>query len=192
MAYQLSRDGRRNAWLLLVGAVCIWVFAIWTLQSTLGLSYDPGALSSSLSALWSEGLTVNRTVPALFMLVLMVAAPLTIWNIAMELSSRFSVAENGLRYQSIGIDLTIPWEHISEIRPLDADSDEPSDELLLSTAPTDQIANPLTRFLYAQAYGARVLPIYPGLTERDSLLASIRSKTGLTVTAPAPVSEPTT
>jgi hypothetical protein len=183
--FQLSSEGRRNAWLLLVGALCIWVFAIWTLQSTLGLSYEPGALSTALSALWSEGLTVNRTVPSLFMLVLMVAAPLTMWNITMELASRFTVTTDGLRYQSIAIDITIPWNTITDIRAVDADSDEPSDELLLSEAPTSQISNPLVRFLYAQAYGARVLPIYPGVTDRATLLADIRRLSGVPATPAA-------
>lgn len=178
--YRLSNEGRRNAWLLLVGALCIWVFSIWTLQTTLGLSYEPGAFSTSLSALWSEGLTVNRTVPSIFMLVLMVAAPLTMWNICMELASTFSVTTAGLRYQSIGIDITIPWDTIADIRAVDADSDEPSDELVLSAAPASQIGNPLLRFLYTQAYGARILPVYPGLTERAALLAAIRSNSGVT------------
>ena len=39
--------------------------------------------------------------------------------------------------------------------------------------------NPLVRFLYAQAYGARVLPIYPGVTDRATLLADIRRLSGV-------------
>jgi len=44
---------------------------------------------------------------------------------------------------------------------------------------TGQIRNPLLRFLHAQAYGRKKLPIYAGVTERDQLLAEIRQRAGL-------------
>jgi hypothetical protein len=176
--FQLSRPGRRNAWLMLVGAAVIWIFAIWTLQSTLGISYVPGDVGASLGTMWTEGLTVNRTVPAIFMLVLMVAAPLTMWNLSMELVCRYAVTEQGLQYRASGVDITIPWEGIVEIRTVDGDSDEPSDELVLRDAPSTQIANPIFRLLYSQAYGAKILPVYPGLNERIELMAEIRRRSG--------------
>ena len=176
--FQLSGPGRRNAWLMLVGAGLIWVFAIWTFQSTLGISYVPGDVGASLGTMWSEGLTVNRTVPAIFMLVLMVAAPLTMWNISMELVCQYAVTDQGLRYRATGIDITIPWDGITEIRTVDGDSDEPSDELILRDAPSVQIANPVFRLLYSQAYGARVLPVYPGVSDRIELIAEIRRRSG--------------
>ena len=177
--FQLSRGGRRNAWLMLFGAALIWIFAIWTFQSTLGISYVPGDVGASLGTMWTEGLTVNRTVPAIFMLVLMVAAPLTMWNISMELVCRYVVTEQGLRYRAVGVDITIPWDGIADIRTVDADSEEPSDELVLRVAPTAQIPNPLFRLLYSQAYGAKILPVYPGLNERPELMADIRRRSGI-------------
>lgn len=185
--YQLSREGRRNAWLMLAGAALIWLFAIWTFQSTLGITYVPGDVGASLGTMWAEGLTVNRTVPAIFMLVLMVAAPLTLWNISMELVCRYEIASEGLRYRAVGVDILIPWDGIAEIRSVDADSDEPSDELILSTAPAAQIPNPLYRLLYNQAYGAKVLPVYPGVAERFELMQEIRRRSGNPV-----ISAPTT
>ncbi len=186
--YQLSREGRRNAWLMLFGAALIWLFAIWTFQSTLGITYVPGDVGASLGTMWAEGLTVNRTVPAIFMLVLMVAAPLTLWNISMELVCRYEVTAEGLRYRAVGVDIVIPWDGIAEIRSVDVDSDEPSDELILSTAPAAQIPNPLYRVLYNQAYGAKVLPVYPGVAERAELMEEIRRRSGNPVIT-APISE---
>ena len=46
--YQLSATGRRNVMLLMIGAGLIWVFAIWTFQSTLAISYSPGKILDSL------------------------------------------------------------------------------------------------------------------------------------------------
>ncbi|MFM2309969.1 MAG: hypothetical protein RLY87_2091 [Chloroflexota bacterium] len=182
--FQLSRGGRRNAWLMLVGAALIWIFAIWTFQSTLGISYVPGDVGASLGTMWAEGLTVNRTVPAIFMLVLMVAAPLTMWNISMELICRYAITEQGLRYTAVGVDITIPWDGIADIRTVDADSDEPSDELILRDTPTAQIPNPLFRLLYSQAYGAKVLPVYPGLIDRSELMAEVRRRSGIPAEQP--------
>jgi hypothetical protein len=126
--YQLSATGRRNVMLLMIGAGLIWIFAIWTFQSTLAISYSPGKVLDSLQATLGQGLTVDRTIPALFMLVLMVAAPLTIWNIAMEWVVRYTPTGDGLHYDAFGIRLEIPWSNISDIRAIDTDSDEPSHE----------------------------------------------------------------
>lgn len=134
--------------------------------------------------MWAEGLTVNRTVPAIFMLVLMVAAPLTMWNISMELICRYAITEQGLRYTAVGVDITIPWDGIADIRTVDADSDEPSDELILRDTPTAQIPNPLFRLLYSQAYGAKVLPVYPGLIDRSELMAEVRRRSGIPAEQP--------
>ena len=120
--YQLSATGRRNVMLLMIGAGLIWIFAIWTFQSTLAISYSPGKILDSLQASLGQGLTVDRTVPALFMLVLMVAAPLTIWNIAMEWVVRYTPTGDGLRYEAFGISLLIPWSNVSDIRAIDADA----------------------------------------------------------------------
>ena len=172
--YRISSSGRRTALILLVGALIIWVFAIWTFGSTLGISSNPIAFWGTLRASIEQGLSISQIVPALLMLVLIVATPLVIWNICEELAAAYTPAEDGLRFTALGVRLTVPWAGISAIRRVDEDSDEPMDELILREDYTRQIRNPLLRFLHAQAYGRTKLPIYAGVADRDNLLAAIR------------------
>jgi len=172
--YRISPSGRRTALILLVGALIIWIFAIWTFGSTLGISYNPVAFWGTLRASLEQGLSISQIVPALLMLVLIVATPLVIWNICEELAAAYSPAENGLHFTALGVKLIVPWAGISAIRRVDADSDEPMDELILREDYTSQIRNPLLRFLHGQAYGRTKLPIYAGVAGRDDLLVEIR------------------
>ena len=169
--YRISSSGRRTALILLVGALIIWIFALWTFGSTLGI--NPVAFWSTLRASIEQGLSISQLVPALLMLVLIVATPLVIWNICEELAAAYTPAEDGLRFTALGVHLTVPWDGIGAIRRVDEDSDEPMDELLLREDYTRQIRNPLLRFLHAQAYGRTKLPIYAGVADRDDLLAVI-------------------
>jgi hypothetical protein len=113
------------------------------------------------------------------MLVLIVATPLVVWNILEEWAAAYTLAEDGLRFTSLGVALTYPWAGIDAIRRVDEDSDEPIDELVLREDYTRQIRNPALRFLHAQAYGRTRLPLYAGLEDRDELLAEIRRRAGL-------------
>jgi len=70
---------------LLVAALLIWVFAIWSFASTLRISYHPLRLWPSLQQSLAEGLGVGQVVPALLMLALIVATPLLIWNLLEEM-----------------------------------------------------------------------------------------------------------
>jgi hypothetical protein len=126
-----------------------------------------------------QGLSIGQIVPALLMLVLIVATPLVIWNILEEWAAGYTPTETGLRFTSLGVALIYPWAGIGAIRRVDDDSDEPMDELLLREDYTRQIRNPLLRFLHGQAYGRTKLPIYAGLQGRDELLAEIRQRAGL-------------
>jgi hypothetical protein len=177
--YRISSSGRRTALILLVGALIIWIFAIWTFGSTLGISYNPVAFWSTLRANIEQGLSISQLVPALLMLVLIVATPLVIWNICEELAAAYTPAEDGLRFTALGVKLILPWAGISAIRRVDEDSDEPMDELILREDYTSQIHNPLLRFLHAQAYGRTKLPIYAGVADRDDLLALIHQQAEL-------------
>ena len=178
--YRISPSGRRTALILLVGALIIWVFALWTFGSTLGISYNPVAFWGTLRAAIEQGLSISQLVPALLMLVLIVATPLVIWNICEELSSSYTPAADGLRFSALGVTLDLPWAGISAIRRVDEDSDEPMDELLLREDYSGQIRNPVIRFLHGQAYGRTRMPIYAGVTDRDELLAAIREHAELT------------
>ena len=180
--YRISPSGRRTALILLVGALIIWIFAIWTFGSTLGISYNPAAFWGTLRASIEQGLSISQLVPALLMLVLIVATPLVIWNICEELAAAYSPADDGLHFTALGVKLIVPWAGISAIRLVDEDSDEPMDELLLRQDYTSQVRNPLLRFLHAQAYGRTKLPIYAGVADRADLLAVIGQQAGLVET----------
>ena len=181
--YRLSPSGRRTALILLVGALIIWAFALWTFRRTLGVSYNPLLFWSSLRAAIQgengQGLSIGQIVPALLMLVLIVATPLVIWNILEEWAAAYTPTDAGLRFASLGVDLTYPWAGIGAIRRVDDDADEPMDELLLREDYTRQIRNPLLRFLHGQAYGRTKLPLYAGLQDRDELLNEIRQRASL-------------
>jgi hypothetical protein len=177
--YQISSSGRRTTIILLVGALIIWAFALLTFRSTLEISYNPVHFWGTLRASVEKGLSISQIVPALLMLVLIVATPLVVWNMLEEWSAAYTPTEDGLRFASLGLALTYPWTGIGAIRRVDEDSDEPIDELILKEDYTGQIRNPVLRFLHGQAYGRRKLPLYAGLEDRDELLAEIRRRAGL-------------
>ncbi|NJP06490.1 MAG: hypothetical protein HC837_13125 [Chloroflexaceae bacterium] len=177
--YRLSATGRRTTILLLLAAFAIWAFALWSFSSTLNISYNPLEFWSSLMTSVDEGLAISRIVPALLMLVLIVATPLLVWNLLEEWAASYTPTPDGLRFLSLGIEVLYPWQSIRDVRRVDDDSDDPMDELLLADDQTHQIANPVLRFLHAQAYGRTRLPIYAGLQDRHELLAAIRQHTEL-------------
>ena len=177
--YRLSSTGRRTALILLVGALAIWGFALWSFRNTLDISYNPLLFWGTLRAKVDSGLGVSQIVPALLMLVLIVATPLLVWNIVEEWAASYTPTDEGLRFEALGVGLTYPWNAISALRRVDDDSDEPVDELVLANDFTGQIKNPLLRFLHAQAYGRKKLPLYAGLEARDELIAEIRTRAGL-------------
>ncbi len=189
--YRLSASGRTTTIILLIGALIIWAFALWTFRSTLEISYNPLLFWSTLRDSIDNGLSVGQIIPALLMLVLIIAAPLVIWNVLEEWAATYTATDTGLRFVSMGVDLLYPWQAISAIRRVDEDSDEPMDELLLNQDCTVQVKNPVLRFLHAQAYGRMKLPIYAGLQDRDELLAEIRHRANLETPAPtSPLIEP--
>jgi hypothetical protein len=184
--YRLSAAGRRLTLILLLSALVIWGFAFWSLRSTLDLSYNPLEFWPTLSASIAQGLDISEIVPALLMLVLIVATPLVIWNLLEEWAASYTPTDEGLRFESLGISLLYPWDSIEMVRRVDDDSDDPLDEVLLHDDQTGQISNPLLRWLHAQAYGRRKLPIYAGLEERNQLLAEIKQRAGLLEQAAEP------
>lgn len=174
--YRLSPSGRRLTMALLVAALLIWAFALWSFSSTLKISYNPLQFWGSLQATLASGLTIGQVVPALLMLVLIVATPLLLWNLLEEWAAGYTPTADGLRFESLGISVTYPWAAVRAVRAADDDPDEPLDELVLSADFTRQIPNPLLRLLHRQAFGGTRLPIYPGVEDRDSLLHEIRAR----------------
>jgi len=181
--YRLSPTGRRTTLILLVAALIIWGFALWSFNNTLKLSENLQALpllafpQKFLTLL--SGLPLSQLVPALLLFVLLWATPLLIWNLLEEWAAAYTPTPKGLLFESLGISLIYPWEAMQEIRRVDDDDSDPMDEIILLGNPTQQIKNPLLRFLHTQGYGRNKLPIYPGLAERESLLTEIRQHVGL-------------
>lgn len=182
--YTITPTGRRTLGVLMVAAVIIWLFAIWTFRSTLDLSYNPLLFFGSLQAAIDRGLTIDRVVPALLMFVLLIATPLVLWNLLEEWFARYSVLDDGLQFESLGVALVYPWTAVRELRHVDDDNDEPMDELVLTEDLTAQIRNPLLRFLHGQAYGRKRLPIYAGIERRGELLSVIQQRAGLPTAEP--------
>lgn len=175
--YRLSASGRRTTIILLIGACAIWGFAIWSFRNTLNISYHPRSFFSTLSTSIEEGLSISQIVPAFLMVVLIVATPLLVWNLLEEWAASYTPTDEGLRFESLlGIRVVYPWQAIMGMRRVDEDSDDPLDELLVEGNYTQQIPNPVLRFLHSQAYGRNKIPIYAGLETRDELLAEIAQR----------------
>jgi len=180
--YRLSRAGRRVAYLLLVGSILIWGFALWTLKNTLKIGLRPQNILPSLKLLakrilgyqGTQPLTAEEAIPAIIMLVLAIVIPLLVWNIIEELRSSYSVGPAGITFRSWGIRLEYPWTEVAAVRQVDEESEDPLDELVVRTSRLSTIRGGLARFLHWQAYGRHKLPLYSGLEERDELLARIR------------------
>lgn len=184
--YRLSPSGRRSAIVLLIGALMIWVFALWTLRISLATGSDPSAgFVQALRENLDRGLSIGQIIPALLMVVLLAATPLAAWSILEELGAQYTLTDAGLRFTSFGIALTCPWSSVVGVRRLDDNADEPFDEVALNDDPSTQIRNPVVRWLHRQACGARRLIIYAGLADRDDLLREIRTRAGLHDAQPA-------
>lgn len=186
----MSRDGRRQAIILLLGVVSIWIFALW-----------------SFIVILDDGVGGVEWVSAFLMLGILIVAPVVAWTLLEEANSRITTGDDGIRYQSLaGIDITYPWEQVAgfpqkgrrgriarfflgeeEVEPepgppqplpqdgeTEPESEEEPDTLLLNVRAdrTAQISNPLVRFLHKQAHGTGV-PIYGGLENRNDLLREI-------------------
>jgi hypothetical protein len=184
--YPISREGRRQATVLLLGVVSLWVFALWSLINLL-----------------KDGISGTEWVSLLLMLGIVLVAPVVGWALLEEAGSRITTDENGIRYHSIGgIDLLYKWEDLAGSRPtgrmskvtrfflgddkvetssdssqLDADRDdvEPDTRLLHTPDLTAQITNPMARILHKLSHGSSI-PLYEGLQDRDNLLSIIASK----------------
>ncbi|HUP27481.1 MAG TPA: hypothetical protein VM409_03525 [Chloroflexia bacterium] len=185
--YNMSRDGRRQATVLLLGVASIWIFALWSLITIL-----------------EGGLTGVEWVSGLLMIGILLVAPLVAWALLEELNSRITLGPDGLRYTTLGgIDLAYKWEQISgfqgpakrgrvgrfflgkeedePVEELEAAEDEGEDEsepgtrLLQIRGEAPQIANPLVRFLHSQA-NDNAIPLYEGFEDLEDLLARVNAR----------------
>lgn len=199
--YRMSREGRRQAVILLVGVLALEVFAVW-----------------SLIVVLDRGLEGVEWVSALLLLGMALLSPAVAWTLLEEINSRYLVTGDGLRYSSLGgIDLLYPWDQIvgfktrdrrgriarfflgeedpdetlndntvAGIAPDGANEDEEESEaepqaLALQVRESyrsqldSQFGNPVVRFLHTQAHG-HTLPIYGELENREQLVSQIASR----------------
>ncbi len=176
--YRLTARGRRIALSLALGSLLVWGFAIWKLADVLGISYL--RLPGTLRAAVEQGLTASQIVPAVLLLVLIIAAPLLVWNVVEEWSTSYTVREDGLVYDTVqGISVLYPWSAIKGLRRVDPEADEPVHELIVDQSGICQINSRVLRWLHRQAFGRTRVPIYADVVERDELLNEIVARSGL-------------
>ncbi|HEY0070607.1 MAG TPA: hypothetical protein VGE04_11630 [Chloroflexia bacterium] len=199
--YRISRDGRRQGIILLVGVLSLEVFAIWSLVTIL-----------------DGGLDGAEWVSALLMLAIAIVAPLVAWTLLEEINSRYIVTAEGLRYSSLGgVDLLYPWEALAGFKTEQrrgrmagfflGEEDATDNEINTNATVTtpggtndeeeesevepqalalqvrdsyrpqvdSQLGNPLVRFLHTQSHGYTV-PIHGGTENRAELVSQIASR----------------
>src|SRR5690349_10356952 len=76
--YPMSREGRRQAIILLLGVASIWVFALWSLVTIL-----------------QDGVSGVEWVSGLLMLCILLVAPIVAWTLLEEANSRISTDPEG-------------------------------------------------------------------------------------------------
>ncbi|WP_322820328.1 hypothetical protein [Chloroflexus sp.] len=173
--YRLAPAGRRDNLLMIAVAMILWVFAVWSVSSTLRLSLHPAAFPSDLQRLLAQPPALEQTVPALLMLVLVVATPLLIWNLIAEWDATFRPEAEGLQYETLGIRLCYPWHVMSAIQPHPVTPDEAA-VILCWYDPAETISNPLRRWLHRQTHGRQRLIIGAGIERRAELLRVIEEE----------------
>ena len=199
--YRMSRDGRRQGIILLLGVLSLEVFAVW-----------------SLVTIFDGGLDGAEWVSALLMLAIAIVAPLVAWTLLEEINSRYTITAEGLRYSSIGgVDLLYPWEALAGFKTEQrrgrvarfflGEEDKTDNEINTNATVTtpggtndeeeesevepqalalqvrdsyrpqvdSQLGNPLLRFLHNQSHGYTV-PIHGGIENRAELVSQIASR----------------
>jgi hypothetical protein len=171
--YRLSPAGRRTALILMLAVILLWLFALWMLPSTLGVRVLE--LASSLRERVATGLSVSQFVQTAILIVMVVAAPLLVWNLWEEWNTSYTVGDDGLTYRTTNaVTLHYPWSHVREIR---ADGDHKA-EVLVSDEGVAPIRHPVVRWLHRQGFSQGRIPIYAGVEARDTLIAEIARHSG--------------
>jgi hypothetical protein len=99
--YPMSRQGRRQAIILLLGVASIWIFALWSLITIL-----------------QDGVGGVEWVSAALMLGMLVVAPVVAWTLLEEANSRIVTSGSGIEYRTFGgITLTYGWDELEGFKP---------------------------------------------------------------------------
>ena len=189
--YPMSREGRRQAIVLLLGVISLAIFALWSLVNIL-----------------QDGVSDVEWVTGAFMLAILLVSPLVAWTLLEEANTVVTTSDSGLTYSTLGgVSLQYKWPDVTGFKSKQGksklarfflgDDDAPQEEsvsvtsegdaensaespstLLLSvrTDPALQLKSPLVRFLHKQAYGD-TLPLHSGLANRDLLINNINKNT---------------
>jgi hypothetical protein len=189
--HPMSREGRRQAIVLLLGVLSIAVFALWSFINIL-----------------QDGVDGVEWVSGLLMLAILLVTPLVGWTLLEEARASVQADDIGVTYKTAGgVTLAFPWTEVTgfeqktgrsrlarfflgddkddgPVQPPPGEQDEnvadgePGTLLLtVRTDPSQQITNPLVRFLHRQAYSANI-PIHGGLEARQQLIEEIKTRTG--------------
>jgi hypothetical protein len=142
-----SRRAKQVALTLLGAAVTLWIYAALTLRWYLA------------------NMELSRAVPAIFLAMVVVAAPPLWWTLLCECFGRIEVGEAGLRLRAPGLELAFPWGLVQGLK-----EGSVADTLELKVSVLPLIRNPVARLLYWQAYGSRGVPLWKGLEGRDRLM----------------------
>jgi hypothetical protein len=178
MEFRQSRAGRQTALVLLLGALAIWIFAIWTFGTTLGLNI-PNFFTTIRDLFTNQEHRpgISQIVPAFLTMVLIVAAPLLIWSILVEALARYELTDEELRFRSLGVRLALPWSAVKFVRVNPAEGSSAA-EVISNLDLLEQVASPLRKALHRQTLGRGRLPIYNGIERRDELIAEVRRRSG--------------
>jgi hypothetical protein len=201
--YVMSREGKRQAYILLAGVASIWIFALWTLITIL-----------------QDGVSGVEWVSLLLMLGMIVVAPVVAWSLLEEASAgidlsyewgevsgpmpkgpnklaRFflgsddpaqsdtisnnkvsNIEAGDLRHEVVvneRVQQSISGDAQSSNPEEDTDEDGEPETILLSVPDrSGRIANPVSRFLHRQVHGS-TLPVYGNIDGRAELLGEIAS-----------------
>ena len=166
MTYRLTTAGRMAVLAQFIAVVLVFGFAVWMLGVTLGINWlMPISSFQAARPTWTSG----ELVPAFFLAIVLLATPLLAWQLLGELFIRYHVTDEGLRIASVGIQLALPWETIRGLRPAHHVGLTERTDLILK--------EPLPRRLGLWLINARQsLPVYAGVGDRETLLATIRDR----------------
>lgn len=167
-SYRLTSSGRRLTLTLMVGTCLLWCSAIWWLQAALGIDY--AKFGTTFGAALRGGLDAARLIPAGVLIAMIVGAPFLFWSLWQEWSTSYTLNDAGLTYRTAAGTLQYPWSAIQGVR---LEDDENLGAVLVAPELLNQIGNPLSRWLYRQAYGADRIPLYAGVESRDELVREI-------------------
>src|SRR5450756_2242824 len=100
-SYPMSREGRRQAIVLLLGVISIAIFALWSLVNIL-----------------QDGVSGVEWVTGAFMLAILLVSPLVAWTLLEEANAAVVANGGGLTYRTLGgVSLQYKWPDVTGLKP---------------------------------------------------------------------------